>query len=102
MKHPVLAYQIWEIYPLPTRLFEPKHLFKKITENKIGFKITSLSESKRLSEIILISHDLNLNYNTIRRFFGVVKSVKASNYTLDTLAIFNGYKSYNDFLINFG
>ena len=75
---------------------------KKITENKIGFKITSLSESKRLSEIILISHDLNLNYNTIRRFFGVVKSVKASNYTLDTLAIFNGYKSYNDFLINFG
>ena len=75
---------------------------KKITENKIGFKITSLSESKRLSEIILISNDLNLNYNTIRRFFGVVKSVKASNYTLDTLAIFNGYKSYNDFLINFG
>jgi hypothetical protein len=54
---------------------------KKITENKIGFKITSLSESKRLSEIILISHDLNLNYNTIRRFFGVVKSVKASNHT---------------------
>ena len=75
---------------------------KKITENKIGFKITSLSESKRLSEIILISHDLNLNYNTIRRFFGVVKSVKASNHTLDTLAIFNGYKNYNDFLINFG
>jgi hypothetical protein len=75
---------------------------KKVTENKIGFKITNLSESKRLSEIILISHDLNLNYNTIRRFFGVVKSVKASNYTLDTLAIFNGYKSYNDFLINFG
>ena len=75
---------------------------KKIKENKIGFKITSLSESKRLSEIILISHDLNLNYNTIRRFFGVVKSVKASNHTLDTLAIFNGYKNYNDFLINFG
>ena len=75
---------------------------KKVTENKIGFKITNLSESKRLSEIILISNDLNLNYNTIRRFFGVVKSVKASNYTLDTLAIFNGYKSYNDFLINFG
>ncbi|MDC1464502.1 hypothetical protein N8387_02320 [Polaribacter sp.] len=75
---------------------------KKVTENKIGFKITNLSESKRLSEIILISNDLNLNYNTIRRFFGVVKSVKASNYTLDTLAIFNGYKSYNDFLIKFG
>ena len=75
---------------------------KEITEKKIGFNITNLSDSKRLSEIMLITHDLSLNYNTIRRFFGVVKSVKASNYTLDTLAIFNGYKSYNDFLIKFG
>ena len=75
---------------------------KKITEKKIGFNITNLNDSKRLSEIMLITHDLSLNYNTIRRFFGVVKSVKASNYTLDTLAIFNGYKSYNDFLIKFG
>ncbi len=74
---------------------------KEITEKKIGFKITNLSESKRLSEIILITKDINLNYNTIRRFFGVVKSVKASNYTLDTLAMFNGYKSYNDFLIKY-
>jgi hypothetical protein len=75
---------------------------KKITEKKIGFNITNLNDSKRLSEIMLITQDLSLNYNTIRRFFGVVKSVKASNYTLDTLAIFNGYKSYNDFLIKFG
>ena len=75
---------------------------KEITENKVGFKITNLRTSKRLSEIILISKDLTLNYNTIRRFFGVVKGVKSSNYTLDTLAVFNGYKSYNDFLINFG
>ena len=75
---------------------------KKITEKKIGFNITNLNDSKRLSEIMLITHDLSLNYNTIRRFFGIVKSVKASNYTLDTLAIFNGYKSYNDFLIKFG
>ena len=72
---------------------------REITENKVGFKITNLSTSKRLSEIILISKDLTLNYNTIRRFFGVIKGVKPSNYTLDTLAIFNGYINYNDFLI---
>ena len=75
---------------------------KEITENKIGFNIKNLGDSKRLSKIILITNDLNLNYNTIRRFFGVVKSVKPSNYTLDTLSIFNGFKSYNDFLLNFG
>lgn len=75
---------------------------REITENKVGFKITNLGTSKRLSEIILISKDLTLNYNTIRRFFGVIKGVKPSNYTLDTLAIFNGYINYNDFLINFG
>ena len=73
---------------------------KLITEEKIGFSITNLNDSKRLSEIILLTTDLSLNYNTIRRFFGIVKSVKASNYTLDTLAKFNGYKDYNDFLIN--
>jgi hypothetical protein len=75
---------------------------REITENKVGFKITNLGTSIRLSEIILISKDLTLNYNTIRRFFGVIKGVKPSNYTLDTLAIFNGYINYNDFLINFG
>ena len=74
---------------------------REITENKVGFKITNLGTSIRLSEIILISTDLTLNYNTIRRFFGVIKSVKPSNYTLDTLAIFNGYINYNDFLTNF-
>ena len=74
---------------------------REITEDKIGFKISNLSDSKRLSEIILIKADRDLNYNTIRRFFGLVKSVKASNYTLDTFAKFNEYENYNDFVINF-
>lgn len=74
---------------------------REITEDKIGFKISNLSDSKRLSEIILIKLDRYLNYNTVRRFFGLVKSVKASNYTLDTFAKFNEYENYNDFVINF-
>ena len=74
---------------------------KEITEKKIGFKIKSLNDSKRLSEIIANEIDLEISYNTIRRFFGVVKSVRASNFTLDTLSKFNSFDNYSDFLINF-
>ena len=74
---------------------------REITEVKIGFKIKSLKESKMLSQIIAKENDINISYNTIRRFFGVVKNVQASNFTLDTLSKFNSFDNYSDFLINF-
>jgi hypothetical protein len=74
---------------------------KEITETKIGFKIKSLKDSKRLSQIIAKENDIIISYNTIRRFFGVVKNVQASNFTLDTLSKFNSFENYSDFLINF-
>ena len=76
-------------------------VLKIITHKKVGFKIKNYNNSKRLSEIISIETGIELNYNTIRRFFGVVKSVKPSNHTLDTLSKLNGYENYNDFIINF-
>ena len=74
---------------------------REITEVKIGFKIKSLKDSKMLSQIIAKENDINISYNTIRRFFGVVKNVQASNFTLDTLSKFNSFENYSDFLINF-
>ena len=74
---------------------------KEITEIKIGFKIRSLKDSKRLSQIIAKENDIDISYNTIRRFFGVVKNVQASNFTLDTFSKFNGFDNYSDFIINF-
>jgi hypothetical protein len=74
---------------------------KEITEKKIGFKIKSLNDSKRLSEIIANENDLEISYNTIRRLFGVVKNVKASNHTLNIVSKFNGFKNYTDFIVNF-
>ena len=74
---------------------------KEITETKIGFKIKSLKDSKRLSQIIAKENDISISYNTIRRFFGLVKNVQASNFTLDTLSKFNSFENYSDFLINF-
>jgi PAS domain S-box-containing protein len=49
----------------------------------IGFDITDVDSSKLLSEIILEETGNNVSYNTIRRFFGLVKSVKPRIYTLD-------------------
>ena len=68
---------------------------RDITEVKIGFKIKSLKDSKRLSQIIAKENDIAISYNTIRRFFGVVKNVQASNFTLDTLSKFNGFDNYS-------
>ena len=74
---------------------------RDITVEKIGFKIKSLKDSKRLSQIIAKENDIDISYNTIRRFFGIVKNVQASNFTLDTLSKFNGFDNYSDFIVNF-
>ncbi len=74
---------------------------KIITQKKAGFKISNYNTSKRLSDIVYIETGIEVSYNTLRRFFGVVKSVKPSNHTLNALAIFNGFTDYNDFIINY-
>lgn len=78
-----------------------KYILETITQKKLGFKVDSYNTSKKLSEIIYTETGNEISYNTLRRFFGIVKSVKPSDYTLDTLAVFNGFKSYNDFVMNF-
>ena len=74
---------------------------KTSTQKKAGFKIDNYNSSRRLSEIICIETGISLSYNTLRRFFGIVKTVKPSNHTLDTLALFNGFLNYTDFTRNF-
>ncbi len=76
-------------------------ILKTITQKKVGFKIKNYNDSIRLSDIIFMETGIELNYNTIRRFFGVVEPVKPSNFTLDALSRFNGYENYNDFLLNY-
>ena len=76
-------------------------ILKIITQKKAGFKISNYNTSKRLSDIIYLETGIEVSYNTLRRFFGVVKSVKPSNHTLNTLAVFNGFVDYNDFVLNY-
>ena len=75
-------------------------VLKIITQKKVGFNIENYNCSKRLSEIVYLDTGIEVSYNTLRRFFGVVKSVKPSNHTLNALAIFNGFLDYNDFIMN--
>jgi len=77
------------------------NILKTVTQKKLGFKVDNYNTSKKLSEIIYVETGFEISYNTLRRFFGIVKSVKPSNYTLNTLSVFNGFKSYTDFVMNF-
>ncbi len=64
---------------------------------KCGFKIKNRGDCVRLSDMILKETGVDLSYNTLRRFYGIVQGTKPSNRTLNTLSIYVGYKSYVDF-----
>ena len=47
---------------------------KNKTSQKCGFKIKNRGDCLRLSEMILMETGIDLSYNTLRRFYGVVKA----------------------------
>lgn len=64
---------------------------------KCGFKIKNRGDCVRLSKIILLETGIDLSYNTLRRFFGIVLGTRPSSSTLNTLSKYVGYNSYADF-----
>jgi len=66
-------------------------------EQKCGFDIKSKKDCLVLSDIIYYETSYDLNYNTLRRFFGIIKGTKPSGTTLDILSIYVGYESYSQF-----
>ena len=71
---------------------------KKLTLKNAGFELKGRGDCEVLSQLILEKTDEFISYNTIRRLFGLVAYVKPSINSLNTLARFNGYKSYVDFI----
>lgn len=71
---------------------------KKLTLKNAGFEILGRGDCEVLSQLILEKTDEFISYNTLRRLFGLVAYVKPSVNTLDSLARFNGYKNYVDFI----
>jgi hypothetical protein len=70
-------------------------------EKTFGQKIDSRGKAELLAEEIYLNTSLLVSYNTLRRFFGLVENIKASRSTLDTLAIYCGFSSYQDFCKRF-
>ncbi len=76
-----------------------QNILKRKTELTAGFKITNRGDCETLSELILEKTSNNLSYNVLRRFFGLSSYMKPNKATLDTLAKFNGYNNYTDFVL---
>jgi hypothetical protein len=74
-------------------------ILKSEIEQKLGCSIKHRGECQFLSDAILVEFGETLNYNTIRRFFGVDKrsEIAPSHNTLDILSRFLGYNSYYGF-----
>jgi hypothetical protein len=66
----------------------------KAVEKKFGFKILNRGDCEKLSEVIHEQINKNINYNTLRRIYGLAKPVKTRKDTLDVLSQYVGYISY--------
>lgn len=70
-------------------------------EKKIGTKIENRGDCELLSNAILDVLEIDLSYNTIRRFYGLAPYTKPNSKTLNTLTQFIGYKNYAHFSQNY-
>ena len=70
-------------------------------EKTFGQKINDRGKAELLAEDIYLKTNILVSYNTMRRFFGLVENTKASRSTLDTLAVYCGFSSYQDFYQRF-
>ena len=75
------------------------NILKKKTELTAGFIISNRGDCELLSELIFEKTTHTLSYNALRRFFGLASYMKPNKNTLNTLAKYNGYNDYPDFLL---
>ena len=83
------------------KLFILIKVLKKEIAKKIKREIKSSGDCIFLSNAIFEILDIDISYNTIRRFYNLLPSTNPSIKTLNTLAQFIGYRNYIDFTQNF-
>jgi len=74
---------------------------KKEIAKKIKREIKNRGDCVFLSNAIFEILDIEISYNTLRRFYNLLPSTKTSIKTFNTLAQFIGYKNYIDFSQNY-
>ena len=57
-------------------------ILKKEIENQYGRKILDRGDCEFIANYILEKFDINISYNTLRRFFGLVDKTKPKTSTL--------------------
>jgi len=78
-----------------------EHLKKEILK-KFGQELAYNKDCEALAEIVCDATGGRISATTIRRLYGLLKSPSApSKFTLDLLANYVGYKSWNDFQSNY-
>ena len=70
---------------------------KVSVERRFGKTPITKSDMEFLASDIYLKTKHLVSYNTLRRFFGTVKSTKTSKSVLDFFAEYCGYKSYREF-----
>ncbi len=70
---------------------------KEAVEQKFGAKILNRGDCEKLAQVISDQTGNGVNYNTLRRMYGLAPPVKVRINTLNTLSIYVGYSSYYQF-----
>ena len=69
-------------------------------QKQIGYQIENLSELKMVQEAIEWNTKKKISFNTLRRFFGFLKSTTPNLNTLNTLSQYIGYENYSTYQKN--
>lgn len=72
-------------------------ILKKEVEERIKRPVRNRGDCELISNAILETLNLDISYNTLRRLYGLAPYTKPNIKTLNTLAMFIGYKNYIHF-----
>ncbi len=71
---------------------------RKNVEKQFGKDIKTATDCDVLASVIIRDCKANISSQTLRRFFGLIKtSSESSHFTLDLLSKFCGYRNFNEF-----
>lgn len=74
---------------------------KTEVEKTLGRRIATRGDCELLAEDLYMKTGQVISYNTFRRFFGIIEYRKPRETTLDALAVYLGFESYQDFTKRF-
>jgi hypothetical protein len=74
--------------------------FRLDIQKKVGYRIKNLSELKMVQEAIEWNTKKKISFNTLRRFYGFLKTTTPNLNTLNTLSQFIGYENFSAYQKN--